>query len=243
MRLKHEKLQLQFEIPFKQIAFKGSVLGSMRDLILTTSALVNLTEQPAFTISLDEVDHVHLERVTFRSSSFDMAIIFKDWDRPVERITMIDVGKSLETVRKWLTEINQTFTSGASNIMWKNIMKMVKDDNYFWKDKYDDGEQKPVGWNFLMAPAKAEEEEDDVGGTSDEYVEESESDSAEDDEDDWEMTGEDEGSEEEDDDDEEEEDWEKIAAEQDALTERKRRRQDEHDRARDRAKRSRKLMR
>ena len=233
MRLKHEKLQLQFEIPFKQIAFKGSVLGSMRDLILTTSALVNLTEQPAFTISLDEVDHVHLERVTFRSSSFDMAIIFKDWDRAVERITMIDVGKSLETVRKWLTEINQTFTHGASNIMWKNIMKMVKDDNYFWKDKYEDGEEKPVGWNFLMAPEKAEEADDDGGGTSDEFVPESASDDEEDDdEDEWgDMTDDDE-SEEEEDDDEESEDWERIATQEDADADKKRRRQDEHDRAR-----------
>jgi len=230
MRLKHEKLQLQFEIPFKQIAFRGSVLGSMRELIPTTSALVNLTEQPAFTVSLDEVDHVHLERVTFRSSSFDMAIIFKDWDRPPERITMIDVGKSLETVRKWLTEINQTFTSGASNIMWKNIMKMVKDDNYFWKDKYADGEEKPVGWNFLMAPAQEEAEDDDGGGTSDDFVPESEE-SEEDDEEDWGDATEE--SEEEDDEESDEDDWEAIAAEEDAEADKKRRRQENRDRAAD----------
>ena len=230
MRLKHEKLQLQFEIPFKQIAFRGSVLGSMRELIPTTSALVNLTEQPAFTVSLDEVDHVHLERVTFRSSSFDMAIIFKDWDRPPERITMIDVGKSLETVRKWLTEINQTFTSGASNIMWKNIMKMVKDDNYFWKDKYADGEEKPVGWNFLMAPAQAEAADDDAGGTSDDFVPESEE-SEEDDEEDWGDATEE--SEEEDDEESDEDDWEAIAAEEDAEADKKRRRQENRDRAAD----------
>lgn len=228
IRLKHEKLQLQFEIPFKQIAFKGSVGGSMRDLIPTTSALVNLTEQPSFVVSLDEVDHVHLERVTFRSSSFDMAIVFKDWDRPVERITMIDVGKSLDTVRKWLTEINQTFTSGSNNIAWKNILKMVKDDSFFWKEKYADGEEKPVGWNFLDAPAAAEDGNEDVGGTSDEFVPESESED-DDNEDEWgEMT--EESEEDEDEEDEDEDDWEEVARQEDEQTERKRRRKDHRDR-------------
>ena len=49
----------------------------------TKEALVNLTEQPPFVCSFELVDHVHLQRCSFKSKHFDMLVFWKDWDRYV----------------------------------------------------------------------------------------------------------------------------------------------------------------
>lgn len=42
-----------------------------------TDCLVSLVDKPPFVASVDDIDHVHFERVTFANKAFDMVIIFK----------------------------------------------------------------------------------------------------------------------------------------------------------------------
>merc|ERR1712100_517008 len=139
-----------------------------------------------------------------------MAIIFKDWEKQPERITMIDCQKSLEGVRKWLTEIDQTFTEGAQSMSWKAIMKIVKQDTHFWKEVDQDGQPKPVGWMFLDAEpeeSEAEDEEDD----EDAYNPDEEESEGDDDDEEFDDPTDEEEEEEDEEFEDEDEDWEQIA--------------------------------
>ncbi len=53
---------------------------------------------PFFIISLDDIEHVHFERVTFGSKNFDMAIILKDFDVVPPRISAIST-KDLDSIK------------------------------------------------------------------------------------------------------------------------------------------------
>lgn len=57
--------------------------------------------QPAFVVSLDDIELVHFERVQFHIKNFDMAIIFKDYKRKAEIINSIPMA-SLDPIREWL---------------------------------------------------------------------------------------------------------------------------------------------
>ena len=76
--------KLQFDIPFRDLGFDGVPHKSACFLMPTKGALVNLTEQPVFVCSLGLVDHVHLQRVSFKSKHFEMIIFWKDWERCVQ---------------------------------------------------------------------------------------------------------------------------------------------------------------
>ena len=80
---------IQFDAPYRELAFSGNPNKEMVTLQPTVNCLVNLTEQPAFVISLDDIEHVHFERVLFSGKNFDCVIIFKDLKRPVAQINMI----------------------------------------------------------------------------------------------------------------------------------------------------------
>lgn len=67
-----------------------------------------LLSQP-FVLSLDDIEHVHFERVHFSSKSFDMVVIMKAGTVPkgaeeFTRISAIPMAK-LDTVKMWLTDV------------------------------------------------------------------------------------------------------------------------------------------
>ena len=53
---------------------------------------------PFFIISLDDIEHIHFERVSFGSKNFDMAIILKDFDVIPPRISAISI-KDLDSIK------------------------------------------------------------------------------------------------------------------------------------------------
>ena len=52
-------------------------------------------------ITLDEVELVHFERVSFALKNFDMVIIFKDYTRKVVQINSVPMNM-LDHVKEWL---------------------------------------------------------------------------------------------------------------------------------------------
>uniref|UniRef100_A0A914REQ4 FACT complex subunit n=1 Tax=Parascaris equorum TaxID=6256 RepID=A0A914REQ4_PAREQ len=56
---------------------------------------------PPFVITLDEVEFVHFERVSFQLKNFDMVFIFKDYTRKVQMVQQIPMT-SLDNVKEWL---------------------------------------------------------------------------------------------------------------------------------------------
>ena len=56
-------------------------------------------------MTLDEIEHVHFQRVTFRTSTADMIIIFKDNKKPVVEVDAVRVA-DMDKIKEWLDSIN-----------------------------------------------------------------------------------------------------------------------------------------
>lgn len=56
-------------------------------------------------MTLDEVEHVHFQRVNFSTSTVDMIIIFKDYKKPVVEIDAVKVT-DMDKIKEWLDSID-----------------------------------------------------------------------------------------------------------------------------------------
>jgi len=119
-------LNLEFEIPFRELGFYGVPARSTSFIMPTVNCLVELTEMPFTVITLSEVNLVNLERVGFNLRNFDMIFIWKDLNRDVARVDTIP-SQSLETIKDWMTSIELKFYESKVNLNWKNIAKSIKE--------------------------------------------------------------------------------------------------------------------
>ena len=89
--------------------------------------LVNVTEWPAFLVSLDEIEFVHFERVSFALKNFDMVCIYKDYTKKVTTVTSIPMT-SLDQIKDWLNSSDIRYTEGIQSLNWAKVLKTVTDD-------------------------------------------------------------------------------------------------------------------
>lgn len=152
---------LEFDIPYRDLGFTGNPHKEMVTIMPTLNCLVNLTETPFFVVDLDEVDHVHFERVTYMSKAFDIVLVNKDFSKQPWRIDMIPNGDK-DSVQEWLTDMEITYTEGPMNLNWKQIMSTVKDDDRFYMDtEEDEVTEKEAGWEFLRMFGKDDDDDND----------------------------------------------------------------------------------
>jgi nucleosome binding factor SPN SPT16 subunit len=170
--------------------------------------LVELIEFPPLVIHAKDIEIVNLERVGYHLKNFDMAIIFKDFNKDVHRIDQIP-SKNLDNIKQWLTTLEVKYYEGKANLNWKPLLRQIKEDPESWLEA--------GGWEFLNNEPSSDEEdaegsdpESEFEPSSDEDESESESESEsmydEDDED------EDASADEDDDDEDDEEvlDWDEM---------------------------------
>lgn len=150
--------QISFEKPFRELGFQGTPFRSMALLQPTTSCLINLTEQPPFVLTLDQVEIVHFERVSFSLKNFDMVFIFKDYTRKVVMITSIPMSQ-IDQIKEWLNSCDIKYTEGVQSFNWPKIMKTINDD---LKGFFETG-----GWSFLEADSDENEAEGGEAGSED----------------------------------------------------------------------------
>jgi len=148
-------LNLEFDSPYHELAFQGVAFKSTARILPTTSCLVELTEFPPLVIASDDIEVVNLERVGFHLKNFDMAIIFRDFNREVHRIDQIPT-QYLENIKQWLTTLDVKYYEGKANLNWKPLLRQIKED--------PDGWLEAGGWEFLNNEASdgEEDEEDEV---------------------------------------------------------------------------------
>ncbi|KAL6771432.1 hypothetical protein ACKKBG_A26355 [Auxenochlorella protothecoides x Auxenochlorella symbiontica] len=176
-------LNLEFEVPFRELGFDGVPARTTCFIMPTVNCLVELTEMPFTVITLAEVNVVNLERVGFNLRNFDLVIIWKDLDRDVGRIDAIQ-SKALDTIKDWLTSVDIKYYESKVNLNWKNILKSIKED--------PEGFIHSGGWSFLdtsqtdseeeaeeeseFSPTEGEEESDDDDSSEDESLVDSDED-------------------------------------------------------------------
>jgi nucleosome binding factor SPN SPT16 subunit len=196
---------LSVDIPYRELGFNGVPSRSSVLIQPTTDCLVQLTEPPFTSITLSEIEIVHLERVQFGLRNFDMVVVFKDYNRPPIHINTIPV-ESLDPVKDWLDGCDIPFSEGPLNLNWATIMKTVTSDPHGF---FADG-----GWAFLSTESDdeegLEEEEESAFEVSDSEL--AQSDESSEDESDFDEAASDEMDDEgsEDDLSEEGEDWDEL---------------------------------
>merc|ERR1712142_1106495 len=143
---------LEFDSPFRDLGFNGVPHRETVLLQPTSSCLVNLTAWPPFTITLEDVELVHFERVQLSLKNFDMVFIFKDYSKEISMVTAIPMTM-LDHVKEWLNSCDIKYTEGVQSLNWGKIMKTIVDDP---EGFFDSG-----GWNFLDPESDGEDEDDD----------------------------------------------------------------------------------
>lgn len=171
---------LEFDVPYRDLGFYGTPHREMVFLQPTLNSLINVTETPFCCVPLDEIDHVHFERITFASKAFDMVFINKDFTKQPWRVDMVG-NDDKDSIQDWLTDMEISFTEGPMNLNWKQIMNTVSGDERFYEDTEDDlVTPKEAGWEFLRMVGKDSDESDDGDEEDSEFsdaVEEDESES------------------------------------------------------------------
>ncbi|KAF0682668.1 Aste57867_25227 [Aphanomyces stellatus] len=150
---------IAFDIPYRELGFSGTPFKEMVLLQPTVHCLVSLTEFPFFITLLDDVEHVHFERVFFGSKNFDMVFVYKNFAVLPVRVSAIATNE-LERIKEWLDDIDICFTEGTANLNWKQIMVTIKSDDRFYLDTDEDGVPKPAGWEFLKMDGSDDEDDD-----------------------------------------------------------------------------------
>lgn len=158
-RVENISKEIDFDTPFRELGFHGAPNRSTCLLQPTSSCLINVVEWPSFVISIDEIECVHFERVTFSIKNFDMVIIPKDYTIKVATISSIPM-KSLDEIKNWLNSCDIRYTEGVTSLNWAKIMKTILEDV--------DGFFETGGWNFLDA------DDEDQNADEDEELEKAE---------------------------------------------------------------------
>jgi nucleosome binding factor SPN SPT16 subunit len=128
-----EKVKLEFDIPYRELSFTGVPNKQVVTVIPTVHSLVALDDIPPLVLSLDEVEIANFERVQFGLRNFDLAFVFKDFEKPPMRIDSIPM-KSLEEIKHWLNSCDIVYYESPQNILWKNVMKAINEDvEDFWQ--------------------------------------------------------------------------------------------------------------
>jgi len=170
---KKNNYELEFDIPYRDLGFTGNPHKEMVNVLPTLNCLVNLTETPFFVVDLDNVDHVHFERVTYMSKAFDIILINKDFTKMPWRVDMIPNGDK-DAIQEWLTDMDITYTEGPMNLNWKSILNTAKDDDRFYMNTEDDEyTKKESGWEILRMFGRDDAEDDDDVDNDSEFGEES----------------------------------------------------------------------
>jgi nucleosome binding factor SPN SPT16 subunit len=151
-------LDLEFDVPLRELGFHGVPYKASAFIIPTSTCLVELIETPFLVVTLGEIEIVNLERVGFGTKNFDMAIVFKDFKKDVLRIDSIP-SSSLDAIKEWLDTTDLKYYESRLNLNWRPILKTIIDDP---QQFVDDG-----GWEFLNMEASdsevEESEESDQG--------------------------------------------------------------------------------
>ena len=199
------KMGLEFDSPYHDLAFDGVAYKSTARIVPTASCLVELIDFPPLVIHANDIEIVNLERVGYHLKNFDMAIIFKDFNKDVHRIDQIP-SKNLDNIKQWLTTLEVKYYEGKANLNWKPLLRQIKEDPESWLEA--------GGWEFLNNEPSSDEEEGEGSDPESEFEPSSEEEESESESESESMYDEDEededASEEEDEDDEEVLDWDEM---------------------------------
>ena len=154
---------IKFELPYRELEFSGVPFKANVVIYPTPSCIISLNELPFFVITVNEIEIVYFERVSQNLKNFDMAFIFKDYSRPIKKISAIPI-ENLDMLKSWADENDILFGEGQYNLVWSKIMAQIKDSPETFVEE--------GGWNFVAENVNEEEEEEELENDDPAYEEE-----------------------------------------------------------------------
>ncbi|CAK88706.1 unnamed protein product (macronuclear) [Paramecium tetraurelia] len=123
----YKRFNIKFERLEKQYSFEGNYAKERVVFQPTQSCLVNIVDQPFFTLTLENVDIMCCERVQEETISFDLVAVLKDLEAQVIRIEAID-REDLKKIQQWLNKKKILFFQTTSGLMWRNMQFSIQKD-------------------------------------------------------------------------------------------------------------------
>lgn len=204
----HDHL-LEFDAPYRDLAFSGTPHREMVTVHFSAQCIMSVSEAPFFVVPLDDIEHVHFERVMPSGKNLDMVIILKDFDK--EPLTINSIPREhFVKIEQTLLDVEVTFTYGMQSWKWKEVLAGAKEDEEFYSSVDSDGSEKDPGWAIFLpkeAGEGSDSEEDEDEDSEFEANSESEEEEEDDDDDESDFEEEEEEESESDFDEEEEEDY------------------------------------
>ena len=116
--------KIVFEEVYSEDGFNGAYNFSSETIYPTDSCLVSLISQPYLVIPYEDVEIVAFERTGIMNRTFDIAIVFKDYSKPVVAIN--GVSSALKSgILAWLDSKDLAVMEGVSNLKWPVILKRI----------------------------------------------------------------------------------------------------------------------
>lgn len=164
-----ERYGIDFDIPYRELAFEGAPRSSAVTLLPTVSCIVDLIDTPPFILSLEDVEIAHFERVSFQLRMFDVVFIFKGFEDDLTgknktvkdmwtRISSIKMDE-LVPLKNYLDRQNIKFYEGPANLQWNEVLKNIRSN---LEDFYEQG-----GWSFLSMEGGDDSDAEDDGEDED----------------------------------------------------------------------------
>ncbi|KPI84082.1 transcription factor-like protein [Leptomonas seymouri] len=176
-----ERSKIKTQLPISQFAFDGVHARSMTTFKASREVLWAITDTPAFTQSVEDIEVVSFERVIPGGATFDMSLILKDYNKPVITISSIP-RNSLETIKDWCLSARLYYMETTVNPNWRVTMRDIREDPDW--DPWLRGD----GWSVLNNDTNDEEDEEEGDSDSDSdstYYEDEDEESSDSDDSSW----------------------------------------------------------
>lgn len=167
-KIKELNPKLEFDMPFRDFAFEGSPFKSSLWLMPTKCAIISLVETPFFVLSFDDIELVYFERVFQGVKNFDIAIVFRDLNKEVHRISSVPISY-LDSIKQFLDHSDILFMEGTNPLNWVGVLEDIK--------KYPSRFIEDGCWNTLhhdIEESEVDEDSEDDGDPSFEAEEDDE---------------------------------------------------------------------
>jgi nucleosome binding factor SPN SPT16 subunit len=146
-----DRFGLQFDIPYRNLAFSGALRSAAVTLLPTENCIVDVIDWPPFVLNLQDVEIAYFENVNLQLPKFDLVFIYKNFradplltNKPTKdmwtRISAIEAG-DFNSIKKYLNEHGIKYYEGRMSIAWDNTLKTIRSDLGAF---YESG-----GWEFL----------------------------------------------------------------------------------------------
>lgn len=162
------------ESPIMSFQLEGVTYRELTPISASNRVLWAVNCTPPFTMGVNEMELMAIERLTDRGINFDVTFVPKNYKQTVAITTV--PRSCLDTLKDWALQAGLYYVESNVNLMWPALLKRIRDDPEW--EPYG-----PGGWVAMTDDAEDDEEDEDMDDDSDPSYDSEESEEDEEDND------------------------------------------------------------